>query len=371
MEGTYYWRVRALNQRVVGTTSEVRSFTAHGPYAPVIEGVEEWDANGPISTDLDGSPTDPSLLGSLNSTRTRPPGYVIGAAGAAADSAAAILNQINRNGTLPANPANAPHEYEIRWVDAAQGSAVFAFSTGAFLTCYETGTLATDGAAVTDVVRVEAPVVNGLPLLPFQVWEVRDDGTERQVVVRAIETAHGCYGFTTSAIAGAPLSQTQYERLYGHTRSYVEAELIADPMEVFNNMGPEGFARVQIVPVAAGPARPPQVGTRIRLNRVIPYSPGVASEAPAPALNALSVDASRPNPIRGRATLRFTTQGAGAARVALYDVLGREVAVLLDGDVAAGVTTVALDGSRLAAGVYVVVVESGGARAARVVTVAR
>ena len=50
---------------------------------------------------------------------------------------------------------------------------------------------------------------------------------------------------------------------------------------------------------------------------------------------------------------------------------GLGMGVLLDGDVTAGVTTVALDGSQLAAGVYVVVVESAGARASRVVTVAR
>ena len=50
----------------------------------------------------------------------------------------------------------------------------------------------------------------------------------------------------------------------------------------------------------------------------------------------------------------------GEARVALYDVLGREVAVAAQGERAAGPHTVALDTAGLAPGVYVVRVVTGG-----------
>ena len=62
-----------------------------------------------------------------------------------------------------------------------------------------------------------------------------------------------------------------------------------------------------------------------------------------------------PNPAGARATVTLTlpTAADGAARVALYDVLGREVAVLFDGHAAAS-QSLALDVSSLAPGVYVV-----------------
>ena len=46
----------------------------------------------------------------------------------------------------------------------------------------------------------------------------------------------------------------------------------------------------------------------------------------------------RPNPSRGEATVAFSLAEAGAARVAIVDVLGREVAVVADGPAEAGRT---------------------------------
>ena len=57
-----------------------------------------------------------------------------------------------------------------------------------------------------------------------------------------------------------------------------------------------------------------------------------------------------PNPASGAATLRFAA--SGAAMLAVYDVLGREVARPVDGPVAGGVE-VSLDVSGLPAGLYV------------------
>jgi hypothetical protein len=57
--------------------------------------------------------------------------------------------------------------------------------------------------------------------------------------------------------------------------------------------------------------------------------------------------------------------------MALYDVLGREVAVLHDGPLAAGAHRLALDASRLPPGVYVVRAVGAGLGLRRSVTVAR
>ena len=78
----------------------------------------------------------------------------------------------------------------------------------------------------------------------------------------------------------------------------------------------------------------------------------VAVKAAAP--RAFALLAPRPNPSRGRVVLPVTLPVKGRLRVEAFDVLGRQVAVLHDGEVAAGGREVTLEAGRLAAGVYVV-----------------
>ncbi len=77
-----------------------------------------------------------------------------------------------------------------------------------------------------------------------------------------------------------------------------------------------------------------------------------------------------PNPFGSRTTLSFTLPTAQAVRLAVYDVLGREVAVLVDGARPAGEQDVDFDASALPSGVYVVRVVGAGFRAAQRLTVA-
>jgi hypothetical protein len=80
-----------------------------------------------------------------------------------------------------------------------------------------------------------------------------------------------------------------------------------------------------------------------------PVGSSTASAVTAPATTVTVA----PNPFERQTAIRFEVAEATAARLAVYDVLGREVAVLVDGQVEAGSHTAVFDASALAAGTYV------------------
>ena len=71
-----------------------------------------------------------------------------------------------------------------------------------------------------------------------------------------------------------------------------------------------------------------------------------------------------PNPTAGQATVAFSVEAATDARLAVYDALGREVAVLVEGAVEAGRHQVALGAGALPAGVYLVRLATADGQAA-------
>lgn len=97
--------------------------------------------------------------------------------------------------------------------------------------------------------------------------------------------------------------------------------------------------------------------------------PGVvvtgAGEAPVAGLS-LSVT----NPTRGSSDVRFAVPTAGPVRLVAVDVLGREVAVLADGERAAGAYTASLP-STLAPGAYVVRLRTAAGTVTRRATIVR
>ena len=72
---------------------------------------------------------------------------------------------------------------------------------------------------------------------------------------------------------------------------------------------------------------------------------------------SLALEAVYPNPARSSATVTFALPEAAAVRLAVYDVLGREVAVLAEGAHETGRHAAALDTWMLPAGVYLVRLE--------------
>ena len=80
---------------------------------------------------------------------------------------------------------------------------------------------------------------------------------------------------------------------------------------------------------------------------------------------AVRLLAARPNPIRYYTTLRYHGEGAGDARLAVYDVTGRLVRVLHDGALGTGLRTWEWDarnssGVRVARGTYFARLTVGG-----------
>ncbi len=78
-----------------------------------------------------------------------------------------------------------------------------------------------------------------------------------------------------------------------------------------------------------------------------------------------------PNPSAGQATVAVGLPARAALRVAVFDVLGRRVALLHDGPVEAGHHRFALDAAALPSGLYLVRLEAGAARILQRLTLVR
>jgi hypothetical protein len=100
------------------------------------------------------------------------------------------------------------------------------------------------------------------------------------------------------------------------------------------------------------------------------YSPEVELNVGVEASFGLSPN--YPNPFADATTMRFSVAKTGDARVVIYDLLGRLVERVYEGEAEAGkIYRMNLDGSRLASGQYLVVLTSAGERATQTVTLVR
>ena len=97
------------------------------------------------------------------------------------------------------------------------------------------------------------------------------------------------------------------------------------------------------------------------------YSEEVEAEVVVPKVFALSQN--YPNPFNPTTTIEFTVPSDGRATLKVYDILGREVATLLDGNVKSGVIQHAtFDASRFSSGIYFSRLEFDGTRITRKMT---
>jgi hypothetical protein len=118
------------------------------------------------------------------------------------------------------------------------------------------------------------------------------------------------------------------------------------------------YIEVDLVPVGGGT----EVEAILRLP-VVPLASVDGRDAPgAPTLRLLP---SHPNPFDSGTTLGFVLGEGGPVQVSIYDVSGRCIATLVDGNLEAGTYTRAwdgrnADGARVSAGMYFIRVESNG-----------
>lgn len=89
----------------------------------------------------------------------------------------------------------------------------------------------------------------------------------------------------------------------------------------------------------------------------LPVAPALRADTPAE--DAVSVF---PQPVNSQGTVVLDVRETGAAVVAVYDVQGRRVRSLVDGPLEAGTHRVRVDASGLAAGIYVVVLDTPRSR---------
>jgi hypothetical protein len=105
-------------------------------------------------------------------------------------------------------------------------------------------------------------------------------------------------------------------------------------------------------------------------------APGATADVGDTEPSRLTLAAPRPNPARARAALGFALPRAGHARLAIHDLAGREVRVLIDAPVAAGEHAAAWDlrdgsGRPVAGGLYFASLVTGDGRRTQRVVVAR
>jgi len=84
--------------------------------------------------------------------------------------------------------------------------------------------------------------------------------------------------------------------------------------------------------------------------------------APRPGGVALGLDQNAPNRLRDGATISFRLPAAGRATIDLYDLAGRFIGTVFDGERPAGTNSVWLDGARLGPGAYFYRLSTNGRR---------
>jgi hypothetical protein len=85
----------------------------------------------------------------------------------------------------------------------------------------------------------------------------------------------------------------------------------------------------------------------------------------------LVLQQNHPNPFRGGTTISWEQPSAAQVRIKIYDLLGRERALLLNGFMKAGRHTLPFDGSQLDSGVYVCVITTPSQKAMRKMLIIR
>lgn len=97
------------------------------------------------------------------------------------------------------------------------------------------------------------------------------------------------------------------------------------------------------------------------VQRAVQTTAGASAEASLDAASVTLAATSYPNPFTPATTIRFTLPEAADASLVVYDILGREVAMLVDGPMEAGTHAVRFEAGHLPSGTYFYRLEVGSA----------
>ena len=110
--------------------------------------------------------------------------------------------------------------------------------------------------------------------------------------------------------------------------------------------------------------------TQVIMKASVTTSPQTSVEVPQEGVpGAYRLDQNYPNPFNPTTVIRYAIPDGAHVTLVVYDLLGRDVARLVDGIKPAGTYAVTFDGSLVASGVYYYVLRSGGYNIARAMVV--
>lgn len=95
----------------------------------------------------------------------------------------------------------------------------------------------------------------------------------------------------------------------------------------------------------------------------------VAVETTLPT--TLAIASVYPNPFNSRTTINYSLPQAGAVQLVVFDMAGRQVAVIATGSLKAGTHTATLDGSNLSSGIYILKLKAGSVTASTKIVLAK
>ena len=111
----------------------------------------------------------------------------------------------------------------------------------------------------------------------------------------------------------------------------------------------------------------------VSIRKVSAYIPAPATsiENGNETVKSFNLEQNYPNPFNPSTVVRFTLDAGRQTSLKVYDLLGREVAVLVNGALPAGAHSVAFDAAGLPSGVYMYKLEAGGQSMTRRMTLVK
>jgi hypothetical protein len=98
-------------------------------------------------------------------------------------------------------------------------------------------------------------------------------------------------------------------------------------------------------------------------------APTLETNAPPPTI--VTLEQNSPNPFNGRTSFTFTVKEDGMVKLAIYDMLGKEIETAVNSVLSQGKYTVTIDGSKFGQGTYIARLQANGAVRSRTIQVAR